>query len=69
MAYDAVVVEYVDGQTQEMGRVQFPPETEEFAASNAEVRPAYGITSRAQAERNAKFLYRLMLHELGTQPS
>lgn len=48
---DAVIVEYVDQTTWQLASVQYPPDSEVFTATNAEVKRIDGIVSRDHAFR------------------
>jgi hypothetical protein len=63
MDHDAIIIEYMDGNTQLPARVQWPPNTETFTSANAELRRHYGITTQDQARGEGEFRYREMLHE------
>lgn len=54
---DAVVVEYLDQTTWQIASVQYPPDSEVFTATNAEVKRVDGIVSRDHAYRECAFYY------------
>lgn len=54
---DAVIVEYVDENTWLPAQVQYPPDSEIFTATNAEVKRVDGIVNRDQAFRECAFYY------------
>ena len=54
---DAVIVEYVDEQTWRPAQVQYPPNSSDFVAANAEVKRIDGVVNRSQAFRECAFYY------------
>lgn len=54
---DAVVVEYLDQTTWQIASVQYPPDSETFTATNAEVKRVDGIVGRDHAYRECAFYY------------
>ncbi len=54
---DAVIVEYLDQTTWQIASVQYPPDSEIFTATNAEVKRIDGIVSRDHAYRECAFYY------------
>lgn len=54
---DAVIVEYVDQETWLPAQVQYPPDTEIFTATQAEVKRIDGVINREHAFRECAFYY------------
>ena len=69
---DAVIVEYIDQNTWLPAQVQYPPDSQFFTATHAEVKRIDGIVDRSQAFRECAFyylqsIYRRETVQLGTE--
>lgn len=69
---DAVIIEYIDEETWRPAQVQYPPNSGEFTATNAETKRIDGVVNRDHAYREAAFYYLQSIYrrenvQLGTE--